>query len=74
MSPLTQQPDAWQTAVENRLTSTDQRLLRLGQKIDKCFYIGIAAIAAIGIEIFWLFNNLNDKVTDLRLALGARTP
>ena len=74
MSEAAQQSDAWQTSVENRLSSTDQHLMELGKKIDKCFYIGIAAIAAVGIEGLWLYNRLSDQLTALQLAATKLTP
>ena len=74
MPEVAQPADAWQTAVENRLTSTDQHIVDLGKKIDKCFLFGMAAVFGIGGEVFYLFNTLNDKLTDLRLALGVLTP
>ncbi len=46
--------------------------MELGKKADRYFLFGIVAVGGIAIEVFWLFNKLNDKLTDLQLALGAQ--
>jgi hypothetical protein len=44
--------DAWQTSVENRLGSLDQRLQNLDAKIDRNFLVtwgGVLAVALMGV-------------------------
>jgi hypothetical protein len=43
--------DAWQTSVENRLTSLDGRIQRLDEKIDRNFIITWGGLIALGLGL-----------------------
>ena len=72
-APAETPADAWRTAVENRLGSTNQRLERLEGKIDRYFILGIVAIAGVAIEGFWMYTNMNEKLVNLQLAVNTLT-
>jgi hypothetical protein len=43
--------DAWQTSVENRLSSLDGRIQRLDEKIDRNFIITWGGLIALGLGL-----------------------
>jgi hypothetical protein len=43
--------DAWQTSVENRLSSLDGRIQRLDEKIDRNFVITWGGLIALGLGL-----------------------
>ncbi len=43
--------DAWQTSVENRLSSLDGRIQRLDEKIDRNFVITWGSLIALGLGL-----------------------